>query len=399
MLIQRQTYLKKLESLRDKHIIKVVTGVRRCGKSTLLHLFRSELRTNGVSDDRIQTYNFEDLAITTDYLQLYAKVKGSLQPKGANYIFLDEIQNVDNFQKLIDGLFILDNVDLYITGSNAYLLSGELATLLSGRYMTINMLPLSFAEYLEIGGGDELNLNHQFADYLANGGFPQSYEMFNTSEQLGVDYLRGIYSTVMLKDVATREGSGDVEALNNIMRFVSNNVGSLTTPNGIANYMRSNYRTIDPRKVERMLSSACDSYIIYPANRYDIRGKELLQTRQKYYLVDTGLRRVMSEQSDNSDIGHLLENVIYLELLRRGNQVWVGQTNNGEVDFVAKSNTGEISYYQVAYTAKGEQTRRRELSPLQGIRDNYPKYLLTTDEIEQNIDGIKINNVINWLLS
>lgn len=399
MLIQRQVYLNKLKLLRDKHIIKVVTGVRRCGKSTLLRLFRNDLLSTGVPRDCIQVYNFEDLTITTDYLELYEQIRNSLQPGVMNYVFLDEIQNVKNFQKLIDSLFILDNVDLYITGSNAYLLSGELATLLSGRYISVNMLPLSFAEYLEMGGNNRTDLGRHFANYVVNGGFPQSYEMFGINEQLGIDYLHGIYSTVIIKDVATREGSGDVEALSNVLRFISNNVGSLTTPSSIANYMRSNYRSVDPRKVERMLSSACDSYIIYPANRYNIRGKELLQTRQKYYLVDTGLRRVMSEQSNDSDTGHLLENIVFLELLRRGYQVWVGQTNNGEVDFVAKAGNGELSYYQVAYTAKDELTRRRELTPLQKINDNYPKYLLTTDEIEQNVNGIKVNNVVNWLLS
>lgn len=398
MLIQRSEYLHKLRQLKDKQIIKVITGVRRSGKSTLLKLFKEELTLAGVQDKQIISYNFEDLATPMNVVELHNKIESQLVPDQKNYIFLDEIQNVKEWEKMVDSLFIRENVDLYITGSNAFMLSGELATLLSGRYMEISILPLSFQEYLKLFD-DETDLTYKFNQYLQNGGFPQSFEMFAQNDHLGVDYLRGIYNTIVLKDVVTRDGANDPGALENILKFVFQNIGNLISPNKIATYMKSHYRTIDQRKIERLLSVSKDSYILYAADRFDIKGKELLQTQQKYYLVDTGLRRILLGLDSNQDTGHALENVIYLELLRRGFQVWVGKTKSGkEVDFVVRNNEGVLEYYQIAVTMRNEDTKERELSALQSIDDNYRKFILTLDPERQSYNGIEQINVIDWLL-
>lgn len=398
MIIKREQYLDRLRQLKGANIIKVVTGVRRCGKSTLLAQFRQELLDGGVSPDSIQSYNFEDPTMPTDYLTVYREIKGKLQPNAMNYIFLDEVQNIDQFQRLVDGLFIDDNVDLYVTGSNAYLLSGELATLLSGRYIEISMLPLSFGEYRQFDSNADLSM--QFSQYMANGGFPQAHEMFAINDQVGRDYLRSIYDAVLIKDVVARDKINDVDMVGNILKFAANNIGNLVSPNKIANYIKSNYRSIDSRRVGDILQSFTRSYIVYPASRFNIKGKELLKTQQKYYLVDTGLRQTMvGSDSKESDAGHLLENIVYLELKRRGCEVWVGQNSDGgEVDFVTKDRRGEYAYYQVAYSVKDESTFRRELRPLQSISDNYPKMLLTTDWFEQDIRGIKVLNAMQWLI-
>ena len=402
MIITRQSYLDKLAPFRDKHIIKVLTGVRRAGKSVILEQFKNQLITCGIKENQIQFYNFEEPESTElvkeDWRTIYQHIKHNLCLEEQNYVFLDEVQNVPEFQKLVDGLFVKKNIDLYITGSNAYLLSGQLATLLSGRYVEINVLPLSFAEYLEFYS-DKTDLEHKFADYLYNGSFPQAFEFFASNDSAGIDYLRGVYNTVMIKDVVTRNGADDANALQKINRFIFDNVGSLVSPNKIANYMISHHDKIDSRKVEKILSAVSDAYIFYPVNRYDIKGKENLQTLQKYYIVDTGLRRIMLGSDNNADVGYLLENVVYLELLRRGCQVWVGKTKDGkEVDFVAMNKNGRIEYYQVAATMLGEETRERELSSLCNIDDHYQKFIITMDYGEYSYDGIRQVNVIDWLL-
>ena len=372
--------------------------MRRSGKSTLLGLFKDELISSGVEERQIISYNFEDLAAPVDITQLHNEIEIRLIAGKKSYVFLDEIQNVKEWEKMVDSLFIKDNVDLYITGSNAFMLSGELATLLSGRYMEISILPLSFKEYMELFG-DKTDLTRKFSQYLQNGGFPQSFEMFAQSDQLGIDYLRGIYTTIVLKDVVTRDGADDAEALENILKFVFQNIGNLVSPNRIADYMKSNYRTIDPRKVERLLSVSKDSFILYAANRFDIKGKELLQTQQKYYLVDTGLRRVLLGLGVDQDTGNALENIVYLELLRRGYQAWVGKTKAGkEVDFVARDKEGVLEYYQVAETMRGEETKERELSALRNIDDNNRKFIITLDPEKNNYHGIEQVNAIDWLL-
>jgi predicted AAA+ superfamily ATPase len=400
-LINREDYLAKLRALRDKHIIKIISGVRRCGKSKLLELFRRELIKSGVGEPQIQSINFEDAKNIdlTDWLSLHDHLEANLVPDKMNYIFLDELQLVSGFEKMIDSLFVKENVDLYVTGSNAYFLSGQWATLLSGRYMEIKMLPFSFREYLDMLGEGDGHHSKLFMDYLKNGGFPQSIEIFQENLSLGIDYLIGVFNTVVVKGILTREGVNDSDALTNILKFVFDNVGNPLSPNKIANYMSNNYRAISSRTVEALLTATKESFVLYSADRFDIRGKELLQTQQKYYLVDTGLRQVLLARDQQFDSGRALENVIYLELLRRGYQVWTGKTKAGrEVDFVAKSKAGILSYYQVTETMRGESTRERELSALRNIDDDNRKVVLSLDPEANNFDGIEQINAIDWLL-
>ena len=397
-MVIRENYLQKLHQLRDKGIVKIISGVRRAGKSTLLAQFRDELRKSGVKDENIIARNFEDLNLLSASMKdIHDGILNGIATNSKNYVFLDEIQNVPEFEKLVDSLFIRENIDLYITGSNAYFLSGEWATLLSGRYMEIEVLPFSFAEYLQMFD-DNSRLDLRFADYLKNGGFPLGVDMFRESYDNGIDYLRGIFNTIVMKDIIEREKIADPEALNNVLRFVFDNIGSFVSPNKIANYLRANFREIAPRTVDKFLTAACESLIIYEVNRFNIRGKEQLQTQQKYYLVDNGFRQMLLGKEDNVDVGHLLENLVYLELRRRGYQIWVGQTKNGrEVDFVARNRQGNLEYYQVAETMRDEQTRERELSALNSIDDNNPKIVITMDIGENNYAGIIQINVVDWL--
>lgn len=402
-MVQREQYLSTLRKLKDKNLIKVLTGVRRCGKSTLLTMFRDELLTDGVETRQIQTFNFEliDTPELLNWQTLHDTIVASLIPDKQNYLFLDEIQNVVNFEKVLDSLYARPNTDIYITGSNAYFLSSDLATLLSGRQFEIKVLPYSFAEYIEALNDPSINRAEMFAQYLQNGGFPQSVELFNSSENIGVDYLSGIFSTVVLKDIITREKMpNDAEALRNILRFTFDNVGSLLSPKKIADYMASNYRNISNKTVEQFLSASVDSFVLYSADRFDIKGKELLQTQQKYYLVDTGLRRVLLGRDAQFDTGRALENVIYLELLRRGYQVWIGRTKSGkEVDFVARTPSGVLEYYQVTETMIGQETRERELSSLMNIDDHNQKFVITLDPGSNSYNGISQQNAIDWLLA
>lgn len=402
-MIKREQYLSKLRKLRDKDLIKVVTGVRRSGKSTLLEQFRDELLESGVSTNCIQFHNFELSSpfATPNSEDIFNDIINNIKPDTKNYVFLDEIQTLDNFEKILDNLYARGNIDLYVTGSNAYFLSSDLATLLTGRQIEIKVLPFSFKEYLQ--STDEPNSSNEtlFAKYLRNGGLPQAVELFKTDETLALEYLSGIYSTVVLTDIVTREGvSKDTEALNNIMRFVFENTGNPISPNKIANYMKANYRNIASATVEKFLSAAVDSFVIYSSSRFDIKGKELLQTLQKYYLVDTGLRRVLLDKGAQFDSGRALENVIYLELLRRGYTVYTGKTkSNKEVDFVARNSLGVIEYYQVTESMRSEDTRIRELSALESIDDNNDKFILSLDPGENNYSGIRQLNAIDWLLS
>ncbi|MDR2063192.1 MAG: ATP-binding protein [Candidatus Nomurabacteria bacterium] len=400
-LIKREEYLKKLRDLKDEHIIKVISGVRRSGKSSLLALFKRELLRAGVAHQQIQSINFEEAKNInlSDWLSLHRHLEKNLVPHKMNYIFLDELQLVDNFEKMIDSLFVKPNVDLYVTGSNAYFLSGEWATLLSGRYMEIKMLPFSFAEYVEMLGDDRRQDEAKFFDFLRNGGFPQSVEIFKKNISLGIDYLTGVFNTVAIKDILTRKGANDPDALENVLKFVFDNISKPLSPKKIADYMASNYRSMSSRTIEAFLTAAKESFVLYDVDRFNIKGKELLQTQQKYYLVDTGLRQVLLARDQQFDTGRALENVVYLELLRRGYQVWTGKTKSGkEVDFVAKTNTGIIEYYQVTETMRGETTRERELSALQNIDDNNTKIVLSLDPEWNNYDGIQQKNVISWLL-
>lgn len=396
-MIERKEYLNTLIDFKDKHIIKVLTGIRRCGKSTLFILFQNYLLNNGVNKEQIISINFEDIDYEEllDYKALYKYIKERLIPNKMNYIFLDEIQNVPNYQKAVDSLFIKNNVDLYLTGSNAYLLSGEIATLLSGRYIEIQMLPLSFKEYVSYFN-DKTDLSRKYTDYLINSSFPYTLEL-NGSKKNIREYLGGIYSTVVLKDIIARKNINDVFMLESIIRFMFDNIGNLCSIKKIADTMTSDGRKITSPTVENYLSALVDSYILYKVRRYDIKGKQYLKTGEKYYVVDIGLRYYLLG-TKKVDMGHILENIIYLELLRRGYEIYIGKVGSTEVDFIAINDEG-IEYYQVALTVHDEKTLERELYPLNSISDHNPKYLLTLDDDPPTShNGIKQLNAIDWLL-
>lgn len=397
MMIQRKEYLKKLIAFRDKQLIKVVTGVRRCGKSTLLKMYQEWLREQGVEASRIISINFEDIDYEelTDYRKLYDYLKEHLNSERMTYIFLDEIQNVADFPKVVDSLYIKNNVDIYMTGSNAYMLSSEIATLISGRYVQIEMLPFSFKEYMESTGSMN-DRGVKYAEYLENSSFPQTLELKGQPDEIR-DYLEGLYNTIVVKDIVNRKKITDTMMLKSLLRFVFDNIDNPLSSKKIADTMTSAGRKIDVKTVEKYLEALTESYILYQAKRYNIKGKQYLKTLEKYYVVDVGLR-FMLLGSKQMDAGHILENVVYLELLRRGYDVYVGKINEFEVDFVAQNSRG-TSYFQVALTVRDEKTLQRELRPLQSIRDHYPKMILTLDEDpETQYDGIRRVNARDWLL-
>lgn len=403
-MVNRTEYLNELKKWQDKDVIKVVTGIRRCGKSTLLKLFQDELKSGGVEDEQIISLNFEDIAYEDllNYKSLYAYISDRLHKTKTTYIFLDEIQMVTDFQKAVDSLYIKDNVDLYITGSNAYLLSGELATLLSGRYVEINMLPLSFAEYCEIKGrsGDMV-----FSEYMRWGGLPYIAMLDDASAQADT-YLEGIYNTIVVKDIELRQARREADAskrkvtditlLKNIARFLANSVGNPISVKKIADYITSTGRKVSQSTVNDYVEALVEPYIFYPAERFDVVGKHLLKQNQKMYIVDLGLRRHLLSRKEY-DLGFSLENIVFLELIRRGYEVNVGKVGNTEVDFVAKKND-RISYYQVTASMTEKTTFEREMAPLRAIADNYPKTVLTLDRFTiGDYDGIEVVNVVDWL--
>lgn len=392
-MIERTDYLNKLKEFRDKKFIKVVTGVRRSGKSTLFQQFRDYLQKNGVEQKQIINLNFEDLAIEDlkDYHKLYHYIIERLNHQKMTYIFLDEVQEVPNFQRVVDSLYINDNVDLYLTGSNAHMLSGELATLLSGRYVDLQILPLSFKEYYSLVGGDK---REAWRAYFSQGGFPYLTQIDNP--EIRRDYLQGIYNTVLLKDVVARNTIQNVSILESLIRFLFSNIGNIASPKKIADTLTSYGRKVNSRTVENYIQALLDAFILYEARRYDIKGKQHLKTLGKYYIVDIGLRHLLIPEK-NQDLGHILENIIYLELIRRGYQVTIGKIGALEVDFIAQKGA-EIAYYQISATVLDPTTHAREIAPLQKIKDNHPKYLLTLDDLTINEDGIKHENVIDFLL-
>ncbi len=398
-MIERKEYLDQLIESREKNIIKVVTGVRRSGKSTLLQLYINFLKEEGVADDQIISVNLEDLEYEDllDYKVLHKYISERLEKDKYTYVFIDEIQNCKGFEKAVDSLYIKHKVDLYITGSNAYMLSGELATLLSGRYITVEMLPLSFKEYCIFQEGNGKNLGENFNDYLRFGSFPYIAQL-EQKEGLITQAITGIYTSILLKDVAKREGITDVALLENIVRFVAGNIGSPISTKRISDYINSAGRRISVNTVDSYLRALTDSYIFYKAERYDVKGKKLLKTLGKYYIVDTGLRNMLLSSAE-SDIGHLIENIVYLELLRRGFRVNIGKMQESEIDFVASDINGSI-YYQVAASVIDKDTLGRELAPLKKISNNHPKILLTLDEVgaDQNYEGIKQINLLKWLM-
>jgi len=412
-MIPRPQYLQKLASLRDKHIIKVVTGVRRSGKSTLLRLFRERLLGDGVSHRQIIDLNMEDPAYREllSWEKLYDHINARLLPDRKNYVFIDEVQNVADFQRAADGLFIKDNVDLYLTGSNSRIQSGKWATMLTGRYIKIQILPLSFREYISAAGHN--NLPRKFQRYMEYGAFPQCLD-FSSKDDVR-SYLDSIYNTIILKDVAESNNFRDISRLERIVRFMADNIGKETSANNIAGTMTRDGAKINVRTVEKYLQALCDSYILYRAGRYDVRGKKLLKTLNKYYIVDTGLRYTLLGDG-LTDTGRMLENIVYLELTRRYRKIYTGKMDvltkekdedgsvtgkyvTKEIDFVVEGNDGK-EYYQVSQSVMDPKTLERELAPLLAAPDHNPKYLLTMDPMPpSNHNGIKQINILDWLVT
>lgn len=406
-MIQRKEYLELLMKWKDEQVIKVITGIRRCGKSTLLTQYQDHLRAQGIQNDQIIYINFEELEYEEllDYKALYAHIKSRLHPEKTTYIFLDEIQQVPDFQKAVDSLYVKQNVDICITGSNAYLLSGELATLLSGRYVEINMLPLSFSEFCELKGDG--NAEALLAEYMQNGGLPYIARMDSDAEKVDM-YLEGIYNTIIIKDIEERQKRreqdqnkrkvNDIALLKNISKFLASSVGSPVSMKSIADYITSGGRSISQATVSDYVTALVEPYIFYNAERYDILGKQLLKTNQKMYIVDLGIRRYLLPRK-RYDLGFSLENIVYLELLRRGYQVNVGKVGNTEIDFVAKKGNC-VYYFQVTASMVEETTFHREMTPLKALSDNYPKTVITLDHYTPgNYEGIRIIHAIDWLLN
>ena len=397
-LIQREKYLEFLRRHKDQDVIKVVSGVRRCGKSTLFELFKQELLTSGVKANQIISINFEDLEFEPlqEYHALHEYIVERLIPETPMYVFLDEVQHVPQFEKVVGSLFIKPNVDIYITGSNAYFMSSDIATLLTGRYVQVEMLPLSFKEFHSAYSQQNLSDMEIYNLYIEHSSFPR---LVRVEDDESIDeYLESILNTVVLKDIVTRLKITDVPLLLDIIKYLLANIGSLINPTKIANTLTSYGRKTDNKTVEKYLQGLKDGLLIYEVDRFDVKGKALLQRNAKYYVVDSAFRKFLLSRTD-SDRGHILENIVYLELIRRGYRVYVGHLQNGEIDFVAKK-PHRLEYYQVSYTVMEDTTLRRELSPLEQLDDNYPKYLLTMDVLHKtdNHNGIEQKNVLDWLL-
>lgn len=399
-MIQREVYLSKLRKLKNQNVIKVITGIRRSGKSTLLEAFKNELIVSGVSSGNIIYINFEERENLhfTNWTTLYDEITKTVNKDNYYYIFLDEVQLINNFEKLINSLYVKKNIDLYITGSNAYLLSSELATLLTGRYIAINIHPYSFKEYV-LANKNENNIDRLFRKYINESCFPEAVTLSQHSEDLVKDYLQTIYDTVIIKDIAKRYKLRNIYNLHRIIGFLFYSIGSYVSPTNIAIELNKNsQKKISHNTIIKYLDYLTQSYILYTAPRYDLKGKEILTTNEKYYLVDLGLRNIAITNTYDTDLGHKLENVVYFELIRRGGKVYVGKINDKEIDFVVQKTNNERAYYQVAFTVNDEKTFTREISSLKNIKDNYPKYLLTLDFDNTGIDGIQKVNIIDWLL-
>ena len=396
-MIERKEYLQKILSWKDKKVIKVVTGIRRCGKSTLLQMFRDNLKAGGVLDRQIQSFNFDSIENEQylDYHVLYETIKQKLAKGKSNYIFLDEVQMVHEFQKAVISLFQLNDVDIYLTGSNAYLLSSEIATLLSGRYVEINMLPLSFKEYSS-SIGEEKSISRLYRNYIESGSLPYITQLQGNRDLIN-EYLNGIFDTIVLKDIVARHNIADVLMLQSVIRYLADNIGNITTTKHISDTLTTAGKKISSHTVDTYIDALTGSFIFYSAQRYDVKGKQHLKVGQKYYLTDMGLRNtIIGTRSD--DLGHIFENVIFLELKRRYREVYVGKIDKNEIDFVTVNNN-EKCYYQVSLSVRDKNTLDRELAPLLSLSDNYPKYLLSLDddpEVDHN--GIRQIYALDWLL-
>ena len=399
-MILRTSYFNQLLQLRDQDLIKVVTGIRRCGKSTLLHAFKQHLVTDGVAADAICFLNFEERenAHFQSWEQVYDFIISNLSAAAKRYVFLDEVQLIPQFEKLVDALYVKKDIDLYITGSNAYLLSSELSTMLSGRYIAINLHPFSFAEYVT-AFPEVSDMGKLFRQYMNGSCFPESVTLSKVAPEQENIYLQSLYDTVVVKDIVQRQKLRKFDTLQRVLNFIFDSVGSVVSPNNIADTLRKNTQEpLSHNTILKYLRYFSESYLIYPVRLFNIKGKRLLASNYKYYVVDLGLKNILHTNAPTIDLGHKLENVVYFELLRRGGTIYAGRTDNGEVDFVVQHYDGTRAYYQVAYTANDEKTLKRELSSLRNIRDSYPKYLLTLDYETSNIDGIQRVHVIDWLL-
>ena len=397
IMINRKEYLDELIRWKNQDLIKVVTGIRRCGKSTLFELFIEYLKNNGIKPSQIIHINLENADYEfKNYRELYNYINKKINKDEMFYVFLDEVQNVPEFQKAVDSLYIKKNVDVYITGSNAYLLSGELATLLSGRYIEIKMLPLSFKEY--ITAFDNHNYQQLFLEYMKYGGMPGNINILRSNINDIDKYLDGIFSTIVYKDIMARNNITDKLLLESVLKYIFDSVGSPISVKKISDTLTSKGIATSNHTVENYIAAFLESFLVYKAERFDVKGKNLLARDYKFYAVDTGLRSYLLGKKADSDMGHILENIVYLELLRRGYKVYVGKVDDLEVDFVAENREG-LKYYQVALTVRDENVLARELRSLQKTGDHYPKILLTLDmDLEADYDGITKINVVDWLL-
>ena len=397
-IIKRIEYLEELKRWKDKDLIKVVTGIRRCGKSTLFELFIEYLKHEKIDDNHIISINLESLEYNfSGYKELYDYVMKKVKDDKKYYVFLDEIQNIEEFQKVVDGLYIKNNIDIYITGSNAFLLSGELATLLTGRYVEIKMLPLSFKEYVS-AFPDNKNYQSLFLEYMKNGGMPGTISVLDSGRNDINKYLDSIFYTVVFKDIMARNKITDKTLLENIIKFIFDSIGSPISTKKISDTLTSKGISTSNHTVENYITSFVESYLIYKAERFDVKGKNLLVRDYKYYSVDTGLRSYLLGKKSDSDMGHILENIVYLDLLRKGYRVYVGKVDDMEIDFVAENRDG-LKYFQVALTVRDEKVLERELRSLQKTGDHYPKYLITMDmDLSADYEGITKINIIDWLL-
>ena len=387
-------------SLRNQHLIKVVTGIRRCGKSTLLEALQQQFIDEGVDKSCIISMSFEQREHSeyTTWQEVYDVVVSKITTNQMCYVFLDEVQLIPQFERLIDALFVRKDIDLYVTGSNAYLLSSELATMLSGRYVALNLHPFSFAEYV-LAFPEERNLDRLFRQYINNSSFPEAVNLSKNAPQMVNAYLKSLYDTVVVKDIVQHNKLRKFANIQNIIQFLYDSVGSVVSPNNIADKLKEfTNEQVSHNTVKKIINYLVESYLIYPVRLYNIKGKRLLASNYKYYVVDLGLKSILQTNGYDSDLGHKLENVVYFELLRRGGEVYAGRSQQGEVDFVVHKPNGFVEYYQVAYTVNDEKTLNREISSLSKIKDIHPKYLLTMDYDTANINGIQKINVIDWLL-
>ncbi len=399
-MIQRKTYLAQLEAVCNQDLIKVVTGIRRCGKSTLMMEFQDLLKSKGVNEKQILSLNFEERENSQfeDWRSVYDTIMSTLPKSKKKYVFLDEVQLIPQFEKLVDALYVKKDIDLYITGSNAYLLSSELTTLLSGRYISINLHPFSFSEYVT-ASPEQTDTSRLFRQYMNASCFPEAVNLTKISPEITNTYLKTLYETIVVKDISKRHHLRKFDTLQRIINFLFDSIGSIISPNNIADEIkRVTKESLSHNTVQKYIRYFTESYLIYPVQLYNIKGKRLLASNYKYYVVDLGLKNILQTNKVDTDLGHKLENVVYFELLRRGGEVYVGKSEDNEVDFVVKKYDGQLEYYQVAYTVNDEKTLKRELSSLRKIHDNYPKYLLTTDFDNTIIEGIMKNNIIDWLL-